>query len=76
MPAENKTRTESTIMTLLLIHDEQRPWATEEMIRETGRPIDVTDAIGSLHGTGLLHRTSDGFVFATRAATHMDGLDM
>jgi hypothetical protein len=76
MPAENQTRTESTIMTLLLVPDDQRPWSTEELIREIGRPNDVHNAICSLHGVGLIHRTSDGFVFATRAATHLDGLDM
>lgn len=76
MPAESQTQTESTIMTLLLIHDDQRPWSTDELIREIGRSNDVHNAIASLHGVGLIHRTSDGFVFATRAATHLDGLDM
>jgi hypothetical protein len=76
MPAESKVRTESTIMSLLLVHDDQRPWSTEELIREIGREIDTRDAIADLHGVGLIHRTTDGFVFATRAATHLDGLDM
>jgi len=76
MPAESKTRTESTIMSLLLVEDDQRPWSTEELIREIGRELDVRDAISDLHAVGLLHRTSDGFVFATRAATHLDQLDM
>ena len=76
MPAEAKTRTESTIMSLLLVHDDQRPWSTEELAREIGRPMEVADAIADLHGVGLIHRTSDGFVFATRAATHLDSLDM
>lgn len=76
MPAESGNITESTIMTLLLVEDEQRPWSTEELIREIGRPTNVADAISSLHAAGLIHRTSDGFVFASRAATHLDGLDM
>ena len=76
MPAESKTRTESTIMSLLLIHDDQRPWSTDELIRMIGREIDTRDAISNLHATGLLHRTTDGFVFPTRAATHLDRLDM
>jgi hypothetical protein len=76
MPAESKVRTESTIMSLLLVQDDQRPWSTEELICEIGRELDVRDAISDLHAVGLLHRTTDGFVFATRAATHLDQLDM
>ena len=76
MPAESQTMTESTIMCLLLIQDDQRPWSTDELIREIGRPNDVHNAISSLHGVGLIHRTSDGFVFPTRAATRLDSLDM
>jgi hypothetical protein len=75
-PAENDARTESGIMTLLLIDHEQRPWATDELIREIGRPQDVRDAISNLYGAGLLHRTSDGFVFASRAALRLDRLDL
>lgn len=76
MPAESQAMTESTIMTLLLIHDDQRPWSTDELIREIGRRNDVHNAIASLHGVGLIHRTTDGFVFPTRAATRLDQLDM
>lgn len=35
MPAESQTMTESTIMCLLLIQDDQRPWSTDELIRES-----------------------------------------
>lgn len=76
MPAESKTRTESTIMSLLLVLDDQRPWSIEELIRSIGRELDTRDAIADLHAVGLVHRTSDDFVFPTRAATHLDGLDM
>jgi hypothetical protein len=76
MPAESEARTESAIMTLLLVQDDQRPWSSEELVREIGHEMDVLDAISNLHGVGLLHRTTDGFVFATRAATYLDGLDM
>jgi hypothetical protein len=75
-PAESQIRTESTIMTMLLVHDDQRPWSTDELIRTIGRQTETLDAIANLHAAGLLHRTTDGFVFATRAATHLDGLDM
>jgi hypothetical protein len=76
MPAESEARTESTIMSLLLVHDDQRPWSTEELVRTIGRETDTHDAIANLHAAGLLHRTTDGFVFPTRAATHIDRLDM
>jgi predicted transcriptional regulator len=76
MPAERKTRTESTIMSLLLVQDDQRPWSVEELIRSIGREIETRDAISDLHAVGLVHRTTDDFVFPTRAATHLDGLDM
>ena len=76
MPAESEARTESAIMTLLLIQDDQRAWSNKELVREIGREMDVLDAISNLHAAGLLHRTTDGFVFATRPATHLDRLDM
>ena len=63
-------------MVLLLNQDDQRPWSTDELIREIGRPLEVADAIDNLHGAGLIHRTSDGFVFVTRAAARFDKLKM
>ncbi len=76
MPAEKQAITESTIMTLLLIQDDQRPWSTDELVRTIGRETDTHDAISNLHASGLIHRTTDGFIFASRAATHLDRLDM
>ena len=75
-PTASAAQTESAIMTVLLVPDDQRPWSTDELIRDIGRPRDVLDAIDNLHGAGLVHRTADGFVFASRAATHLDRLDM
>jgi hypothetical protein len=46
------------------------------LIRDIGRRRDVLDGIANLHAAGLLHRTSDGFVFASRAAIYLDRLDM
>jgi hypothetical protein len=75
-PSVCDSQTQSAIMTILLVHHDQRPWATDELIRDIGRRQDVLDAIANLHGAGLLHRTSDSFVFATQAAVHMDRLDL
>jgi hypothetical protein len=74
-PAEETKRTESTILCLLLNRTNQRPWAVEELIREIGRSDDTTDAVASLHGSGLIHRCGD-FVFPTRAAVRLDQIDL
>ena len=56
------------ILDFLLEEGTHRPWATAEITREYGHELDAIDAIDRLHGAGLAHKTSDGFVFATRAA--------
>ncbi|HTA33955.1 MAG TPA: hypothetical protein VK721_11065 [Solirubrobacteraceae bacterium] len=50
-------------------NDYQPIWSITDLARELddGR-ISVEDTIRRLHGAGLIHRTSDGFVFATRSA--------
>ncbi len=75
-PYTHADQTEGTIMSLLLIADEQRPWSTEELMRTIGKPTDVADAIAALHAAGLIHRTSDGFVFPTRAAVRLDQISL
>jgi predicted transcriptional regulator len=65
---------EWVVLDLLLDADEQRPWSVAELVREVGRPVNVADAIDALHGAGLVHRTSDDFVFVTRAAVRFDQL--
>ncbi len=63
-----KARADWLILDLLLEEGTRRPWATAEITREYGHELNAIDAIDRLHGAGLTHKTSDGFVFATHAA--------
>jgi hypothetical protein len=66
--ANDEARTDWAVLDLLIGQDEQRPWSVEEIIREHRTPQDALDGISRLYGAGLIHKTSDGFIFATRAA--------
>jgi hypothetical protein len=68
-PADELDANEGTVLMYLTDAEEQRPWSLEEVIREFGSPSAI-DAVNSLVGAGLLHRSSDGFLWATRAAIH------
>jgi hypothetical protein len=65
-PAEHAH--EGTVLNLLILSENQRPWSMHEIALEIGSPTFAADAIANLHATGLVHKTSDGFIFATRAA--------
>jgi hypothetical protein len=70
-PACEEAQAEWAVLNLLIDADEQRPRSVEEIIRERGSRIDALDALDAvdrLYGAGLIHRTSDDFIFATRAA--------
>jgi hypothetical protein len=42
-----------------LVHDDQRPWSVEELIRDIGERLGVVDAITTLQHIGLIHRCGD-----------------
>ncbi|MGH3439572.1 MAG: hypothetical protein ACRDRN_24335 [Sciscionella sp.] len=77
-PATEASRVERDLLYLLVDPSEHQPlWSIPDLGRELEEPIDVSDAVNGLHRAGLIHRTSDGFVFASRAgirATQMTGL--
>jgi hypothetical protein len=50
--------------------DGQPVWSVEDLGREMERS-DVIDYLRGLHRAGMIHKTTDGFVFATRAAVRM-----
>lgn len=66
-PAAQDDRADAAILDLLLHDEHQQPWADEEIAREIGDALTVTDALSRLQGSGLIHR-HDRFVFPSRAA--------
>lgn len=52
----------------LLTGDDQPIWSVEDIGRNLEDPCGAVDAVRGLHNAGLVHKTTDGFVFATRAA--------
>ncbi len=66
--ATEEAHTDWFVLDLLLNNDVQRPWAIAEVVREHGHETNTIDALDRLYGAGLIHKTADGFVFASRAA--------
>jgi predicted transcriptional regulator len=71
-PDRAKHATDGTVLDLLVEDENQRPWTLDELGREIGSSVVVGDAINNLQAAGLVHRTSDGFIFATRAAIQFE----
>jgi hypothetical protein len=57
------------VLDLLVNGENQRPWSEHEVALQIGDAIDAADAIAALRAAGLIHKTSDGFIFATRASS-------
>jgi predicted transcriptional regulator len=71
-PDRAKNATNGTVLDLLLEDENQRPWTYDELALEIGSALVVEDAINNLQAAGLVHKTSDGLVFATRAAIQFE----
>jgi hypothetical protein len=51
--------------------DCQPVWSVEDLGRALDNPVRAIDAVGELRRAGLIHQTSDGHVFATRAGVRL-----
>jgi hypothetical protein len=79
MPDENPTptvserldATERSVVYLLTSDYDLPIWSVDDLGRDLEAPAGVQDAVRGLHNAGLIHKTSDGHVFATRAAWRM-----
>jgi hypothetical protein len=61
---------------LLLNFEAGSIWAVDEIVRQLSAPqLDVIDGLAELAAAGLVHRLGD-FVFATRAASKFDRLEL
>jgi DNA-binding IclR family transcriptional regulator len=69
-------RTDAAILGLLLNFEAGSLWSVEEVVRQLGAArVEVIDALANLQAAGLVHRVGD-FVFATRAASSFDQLEV
>jgi hypothetical protein len=67
-PLDRARQIERDILYALTDHEDQQPlWTVEDLAREI-EESDITAYTRRLQRAGLLHRTTDGHVFASRAA--------
>ncbi len=52
----------------LLTGDDLPIWSVEDIGRTIEHPSSAEDIVRKLRSDGLIHQTTDGYVFATRAA--------
>jgi hypothetical protein len=77
MPDQDDTRTPGAhydaleLQILYLLTNGQPVWSVPDLGRELDDPPGVEDAVYGLRTAGLVQQTSDGFVFASRAAFRM-----
>ncbi len=70
-PGERLNTLELVTLHLMTGGDEQQIWSVPDLARELNDPEGVIDAVRGLRTSGLIHETSDGYIFATRAACRM-----
>jgi len=67
-PREETRQSQRDILDLLTESEASSAlWTVDELAREMEDPC-VGDSVDALHRAGLVHRTADGFIFASRAA--------
>jgi hypothetical protein len=59
---------------LILLIEDQPIWTVEDLGRAISSRIGAIDAVAGLRRAGLVNQTSDGHVFATRAASEAAAL--
>lgn len=73
---EQEWQAEGAILGLLLNFDSGSLWSVDEVVRQlSASRLEVIDGLASLEAAGLVHRVGD-FVFATRAASTFDRLEL
>jgi fructose-1-phosphate kinase PfkB-like protein len=70
-PAIRHDETARNLLYLLTAPRDGQPlWASEDLAREL-ETSDVEPLLRTLRGAGLIYKTSDGFVFASRAGVRV-----